>query len=155
MPLLKGFKLDCSAQPTGHEGHDGVPESNVGSAANADGTISSFHILGNPKTQCQSSCFYPFASVFGARGAGADAGLEASPFLNPALNPNLLSMFGNQGAGAEAASADTRPPEEVYEMKLPQMNDIGVFDFERNVRALRCSGGSVKGAIEMLFNGSV
>lgn len=56
---------------------------------------------------------------------------------------------------AAAAPADTRPPEEVYETQLRQLNDMGFFDFDRNVRALRRSGGSVEGAIEMLFNGSV
>lgn len=149
-----------------------------GSGAGADAATSSFPVPGNPNavsgntadnasstnaTGAESSnanpgaaATNPFASLFGAgAGAGAGAGLGASPFLNPALNPNLLSMFGNPGAGAGAAPADTRPPEEVYETQLRQLNDMGFFDFDRNVRALRRSGGSVEGAIEMLFNGSV
>lgn len=105
----------------------------------------------------------PFASLFGAgAGAGLGAGSGANafgsnPFLNPALNPNLMNLFGAPGAGAAGATpaADTRPPEEVYQTQLRQLNDMGFFDFDRNVRALRRSGGSVEGAIEMLFNGSV
>lgn len=91
----------------------------------------------------------PFASLFGA-GAGAGAGFGSNPLFNPALNPNMMNLFGNQ-----AAAENTRPPEEVYETQLRQLNDMGFFDFDRNVRALRRSGGSVEGAIEMLFNGSV
>ncbi|GAV27229.1 hypothetical protein PMKS-000693 [Pichia membranifaciens] len=149
-----------------------------GSGTGADAATSSFPVPGNPNaasgntadnasstnaTGAESSnanpsaaATNPFASLFGAgAGAGAGAGLGANPFLNPALNPNLLSMFANPGAGAGAAPADTRPPEEVYETQLRQLNDMGFFDFDRNVRALRRSGGSVEGAIEMLFNGSV
>lgn len=146
-----------------------------GSGAGVDAATSSFPTPGNPNaasgntadnasstnaTGAESSsanpgaAANPFASLFGAgAGAGAGAGLGANPFLNPALNPNLLNMFGNPGAAA--AAAETRPPEEVYETQLRQLNDMGFFDFDRNVRALRRSGGSVEGAIEMLFNGSV
>ena len=50
---------------------------------------------------------------------------------------------------------DTRPPEERYEQQLRQLNDMGFFDFDRNVAALRRSGGSVQGAVDALLNGSV
>lgn len=99
----------------------------------------------------------PFASLFGA-GAGAGlGGFGANPFLNPSFNPNLMNMFGaaNAAPTTAAATADTRPPEEVFQTQLRQLNDMGFFDFDRNVTALRRSGGSVEGAIEMLFNGSV
>lgn len=64
--------------------------------------------------------------------------------------------FGGMGAGAAgpaspAAPADTRPPEERYEEQLRQLNDMGFFDFDANVAALRRSGGSVQGAIEQLL----
>jgi ubiquilin len=117
----------------------------------------------------------PFASLFGSGAAGAGAGSAtgagtagagAFPNLggfgaNPFLNPNLMSLFGGAGAGAGASTGatpppvDTRPPEEVYATQLRQLNDMGFFDFDRNITALRRSGGSVEGAIEMLFNGSV
>ncbi|KAJ2954988.1 hypothetical protein NQ176_g11442 [Zarea fungicola] len=51
------------------------------------------------------------------------------------------------------APADNRPPEERYEEQLRQLNDMGFFDFDRNVAALRRSGGSVQGAIEHLLSG--
>ncbi|ONH70558.1 Ubiquitin domain-containing protein DSK2 [Pichia kudriavzevii] len=95
----------------------------------------------------------PFASLFGAGVPGA--GLGGNPFL---ANPNLMNLFGgaSTGTGSAAPSAsDTRPPEEVYATQLRQLNDMGFFDFDRNIAALRRSGGSVEGAIEMLLNGSV
>ena len=51
-----------------------------------------------------------------------------------------------------AAPPDNRPPEERYENELRQLNDMGFYEFERNVQALRRSGGSVQGAVEYLLN---
>lgn len=68
---------------------------------------------------------------------------------------NPYAGFGGAGAGAGGATspppADTRPPEEVYADQLRALNDMGFFDFEANVRALRRSGGSVQGAVEQLL----
>lgn len=66
-----------------------------------------------------------------------------------------MGGMGGVGAGAPAAPAapeDTRPPEERYADQLRQLNDMGFFDFDRNVAALRRSGGSVQGAIEQLLS---
>lgn len=76
----------------------------------------------------------------GAGGAGAE-GAQLPPFLGG---------FGGAG-GAPPAPADTRPPEEQYADQLRQLNDMGFFDFEENVRALRRAGGSVQGAINQLL----
>jgi len=73
----------------------------------------------------------PFAALFGPGGFGAGGG----------------------GFGAPAAPVDTRPPEEVYESQLGQLNEMGFYEFDRNVSALRRSGGNVQGAIEYLLNG--
>lgn len=95
---------------------------------------------------------------------GAAPSLGGAPGANPgAANPFAALFgpggFGGAGAGgfgtpAPAAPADTRPPEEVYESQLRQLNDMGFFEFERNVSALRRSGGNVQGAIEYLLNGA-
>lgn len=80
----------------------------------------------------------------------------ASMFPNgiPPMDP--LAMFGGgAGAGAggrAAAPQDNRPPEERYETQLGQLNDMGFFDFDQNVAALRRSGGSVQGAVEYLLS---
>ncbi|CCE88492.1 Piso0_002000 [Millerozyma farinosa CBS 7064] len=84
----------------------------------------------------------PFASLF--------------PGGVPPIDPFALlggaGAGGAGGAGSMAAPADNRPPEERYEQQLRQLNDMGFFDFDRNVAALRRSGGSVQGAVEYLLS---
>lgn len=73
-----------------------------------------------------------------------------------AAETNPFAALGlGLGAGTSATPpqpVDTRPPEEIYADQLRQLNDMGFFDFERNISALRRSGGSVQGAIEQLLN---
>ncbi|KAK2625724.1 hypothetical protein QTJ16_005036 [Diplocarpon rosae] len=112
----------------------------------------------------------PFASLFGggAPGAGGQnifgAGMppitpemmqQASQMMQSGGFSNLFAGGGPWGAaGATSSSppADTRPPEEVYADQLRQLNDMGFFDFDQNIAALRRSGGSVQGAIEQLLS---
>jgi len=95
------------------------------------------------------------ANPFAAFGQGAGApGDAAQP---GGANP-FAALFGPGGGfgggfGAPAAPADNRPPEEVYETQLRQLNEMGFYEFDRNVAALRRSGGNVQGAIEHLPNG--
>ncbi|KAK3984874.1 hypothetical protein QBC44DRAFT_7435 [Cladorrhinum sp. PSN332] len=101
----------------------------------------------------------PFAALFGQMaGAQPGNGNAGVPNLFGGLPPpnqeTLTQLFQALGGGAPAAPADTRPPEERYAEQLRQLNDMGFFDFDRNVAALRRSGGSVQGAIEHLLNGS-
>ena len=64
------------------------------------------------------------------------------------------AMFGGGGfsGGAPAQPPDDRPPEDRYADQLRQLNEMGFHSFERNVEALRRTGGSVQGAIEYLLN---
>ncbi|KAH7155608.1 hypothetical protein B0J13DRAFT_229988 [Dactylonectria estremocensis] len=90
----------------------------------------------------------PFAALF----APPPGGAQANPFgMNPEMMQQMMQMMGGAG-GAPAAPADNRPPEERYAEQLRQLNDMGFFDFDRNVAALRRSGGSVQGAIEHLLS---
>lgn len=102
--------------------------------------------------------FNPFAALFNPPAGGQPAGspAAANPFGGPAMSPELLSQLMQTltGSSAPAGPADNRPPEERYAEQLRQLNDMGFFDFDRNVAALRRSGGSVQGAIEHLLNGS-
>ncbi|KAI9856704.1 MAG: Ubiquilin-4 [Vezdaea acicularis] len=105
----------------------------------------------------------PFAALFPPPG-GATAAPD--PFAALAQNPQIarqvLEMMG-AGAGANpfammggtpsTSPPDNRPPEERYESQLRQLNDMGFFDFDANIAALRRSGGSVQGAIEHLLAG--
>jgi ubiquilin len=91
--------------------------------------------------------------AFGGGGAGgAGAGGVGAGGFNPAMFGGLGGGLGGFGGQAEPqAPADTRPPEERYEEQLRQLNEMGFYDFDRNVQALRRSGGSVQGAVEYLF----
>jgi len=68
------------------------------------------------------------------------------------LMSGFLAHLAQQQANTNPP--DTRPPEERYESQLRQLNDMGFFEFDRNIEALRRSGGSVQGAIEHLLSGS-
>lgn len=123
----------------------------------------------------------PLAALFGGAGAGAPGGAapqnqpdfatmlqQLQTAFGPgaggaggvgAFNPYNLGMLaglggGLGGAGAPGSAAppvDTRPPEERYAEQLRQLNDMGFYDFDRNVAALRRSGGSVQGAVQHLL----
>ncbi|CAG7928372.1 unnamed protein product [Penicillium olsonii] len=104
---------------------------------------------------------------------------QQNPFLrDPALLSQIMQGMGGQGTEGGAAGAnplaallggggfggmgggfgasqppDNRPPEERFADQLRQLNDMGFFEFERNIEALRRSGGSVQGAVEYLLSG--
>ncbi|KAJ5174270.1 Ubiquitin domain-containing protein DSK2 [Penicillium canariense] len=122
----------------------------------------------------------PFASLlnpalFGNGGNGGQGGInpfdpQQNPFLrDPALLSQMMQGMGGPGAEGGATGAnplaalfggggfgspqppDNRPPEDRYADQLRQLNDMGFFEFERNIEALRRSGGSVQGAVEYLL----
>jgi ubiquilin len=105
----------------------------------------------SPDTQGQTAA-NPFAALF------PQGGNAANPFgMNPEMMQQMMQMLTGPGAGTGAGAGgpvsppDNRPPEERYAEQLRQLNDMGFYDFERNVAALRRSGGSVQGAIEHLL----
>lgn len=109
------------------------------------GNANAFAAPGNPNGETTST------------GTGTDntnSDTPANPFANlfpggvPPINP---FMFGNN-AQEPPTQPDTRPPEERYESQLRQLNDMGFFEFDRNIEALRRTGGSVQGAIEYLLS---
>ncbi|KAI1363892.1 hypothetical protein F5Y08DRAFT_308370 [Xylaria arbuscula] len=99
----------------------------------------------------------PFANLFGGA-AGANQNAANNPFGLPPMNMNpealqqMMQLLGMGGSGSPPAPSDNRPPEERYAEQLRQLNDMGFYDFDRNVAALRRSGGSVQGAIEHLLS---
>lgn len=95
------------------------------------------------------------ASPFGGFGQNPSAGAGAGDAGSQQANP-FAALFGpgfGGGFGGPPTPADNRPPEEVYESQLRQLNEMGFYEFDRNVSALRRSGGNVQGAIEYLLNG--
>lgn len=112
----------------------------------------------------------PFASPFGMNllnmlsgrgGAGAGAegdfgglgGLGGAGGNMDNIRQMMSMLQGNSSIPQQ--DTDTRPPEERYESQLRQLNELGFYDFDRNVRALRRSGGNVQGAIEALLDNLV
>lgn len=87
-------------------------------------------------------------------GGGAAPGAAAPTDPNAMMNMmNMLSGMGGGGGGGFGAQEppDNRPPEERYATQLRQLNEMGMVDFDRNIQALRRSGGDVNGALEWLF----
>ena len=68
-----------------------------------------------------------------------------------AANNPFAALF-NPWAMQPQTPPDNRPPEERYAEQLRQLNDMGFYEFDRNVQALRRSGGSVQGALEWLLS---
>lgn len=133
-----------------------------------------------PNTQASPNPFASLLNpaLFGGAGQGqGQAGAnpfnsQQNPFLrDPALMAQMMQAMGGQGAEGGAAAnpmaalfggagggfgspppTDNRPPEERYADQLRQLNDMGFYEFERNIEALRRTGGSVQGAVEYLLS---
>ncbi|KAL6531926.1 Ubiquitin domain-containing protein DSK2b [Orobanche minor] len=64
----------------------------------------------------------------------------------------LMNMFGGLGAGGlTAPNAPDVPPEELYATQLSQLQEMGFFDTQENIRALRATSGNVHAAVERLL----
>ncbi|KAH6560367.1 hypothetical protein BASA60_000364 [Batrachochytrium salamandrivorans] len=82
------------------------------------------------------------------------AGPPSLPIFNPALMQMMMGGAGGMGAGGMGASGGqpTAPPEEIYQVQLRQLQDMGFYSASENVRALTVTGGNVEAAIEWLFS---
>lgn len=85
-------------------------------------------------------------------------------FLRMAMRMN--SSMGGTGAASPPANpfgaaafapqpASNEPPEARFQNQLAQLNDMGFFDADENIRALLATGGNVNAAIERLLNGNL
>ncbi|KAG9136975.1 hypothetical protein Leryth_013824 [Lithospermum erythrorhizon] len=64
----------------------------------------------------------------------------------------LMNMFGGLGTGGLAASNRPNvPPEEQYATQLSQLQEMGFFDTQENIRALVATAGNVNAAVERLL----
>lgn len=120
-------------QPQGNEG-----SGNSSSPPPQTNPFQNNPLLNNP------AAMQSFLQAFGG-GGGTDPNTGgANPFQE---------LFGGLGGmGSPPASTDTRPPAERYAEQLRQLNDMGFFDFDRNIQALTRSGGHVGGAVEWLLS---
>ncbi|KAJ6897289.1 hypothetical protein NC651_023227 [Populus alba x Populus x berolinensis] len=64
----------------------------------------------------------------------------------------LMNMFGGLGAGSLLVpNQPDVPPEELYATQLSQLQEMGFFDTQENIRALRATAGNVHAAVERLL----
>ncbi|KAI9744534.1 MAG: hypothetical protein M1818_002063 [Claussenomyces sp. TS43310] len=122
---------------------------------------------GSPSAQPDAPPANPFAAMFGGGGSTPGNPFGMTPEQLQQMQQmaqqigmgDLLGGTGGLGAGGAGGAqspplpTDTRPPEEMYAEQLRQLNDMGFFDFDQNVQALRRAGGSVQGAINSLLGG--
>ncbi|GAA5796210.1 hypothetical protein HPULCUR_001580 [Helicostylum pulchrum] len=83
------------------------------------------------------------------------AGFGNVPAVDPQLQQRMAALFGSPTAAAASTPADTRSPEERFQVQLQQLNEMGFWDASKNIRALTATGGNVNAAIEMLFSGNI
>lgn len=164
---------DASAFPApgNTTGSNAATRSTTGSNADANtGSTTSANANTSNSANPANPALNPFAALFGAANSAQANAANRNPSNsassngesvppNPFANPEMWNLLGAMARGSNEAAqtrpADNRPPEEIYQTQLRQLNDMGFFDFDKNVKALRRSGGSVQGAIEELLNGSV
>jgi ubiquilin len=72
----------------------------------------------------------------------------------------MMQLMGGGAGGmpgmpglAPAGPPDTRPPEERFESQLRQLNEMGFYDPQENIRVLSLTNGRVEAALELLFSG--
>ncbi|XXH05423.1 hypothetical protein Hte_011850 [Hypoxylon texense] len=164
-PFGAFFNPFTMGQPGQGANASGAPPAAGGAQTESDNTTTS----AGANTQSPSSPPpNPFASLFGGgnpfgglggagAGAGAGGNAAANPFggmppMSPEALQQMVQMLGMNSPTGSPAPPDNRPPEERYAEQLRQLNDMGFYDFDRNVAALRRSGGSVQGAIEYLLS---
>jgi ubiquilin len=76
----------------------------------------------------------------------------AATGLNNAGLDALMNMFGGLGAGGlTVPNTPDVPPEELYATQLSQLQEMGFFDTQENIRALRATSGNVHAAVERLL----
>ncbi|KAM7516027.1 hypothetical protein LguiA_005610 [Lonicera macranthoides] len=64
----------------------------------------------------------------------------------------LMNMFGGLGIGGlNAPNQSNVPPEELYATQLAQLQEMGFFDAQENIRALTATAGNVHAAVERLL----
>lgn len=87
--------------------------------------------------------FLRMAMMMNAGGGGAE-----SMSRMPAMSP-MSPMF------APAAAASNEPPEIRFQSQLAQLNEMGFYDADENIRVLTATGGNVNAAIERLLSGNI
>ncbi|KAK6924568.1 Ubiquitin-associated domain [Dillenia turbinata] len=82
---------------------------------------------------------------------GQARGAAAGQLNNVGLEM-LMNMFGGLGTGGlNVPNRSNVPPEELYATQLSQLQEMGFFDTQENIRALTATAGNVHAAVERLL----
>ncbi|XP_073001218.1 ubiquitin domain-containing protein DSK2a-like [Typha latifolia] len=111
--------------------------------------------LMSPETMQQLLTFQQsFLSQFGRQQSsqeqnqtGGGTGMAGNASLE--LLMNMLGGLGGGGLGVPNTS--NVPPEELYATQLSQLQEMGFFDTQENIRALSATAGNVHAAVERLL----
>jgi len=109
--------------------------------------------LTSPETLQQLISFQQsLMSQLGQQQTGQERTQSASGAGNVNLN-TLMNMFSGLGAGGGLGvpNAPNVPPEELYATQLAQLQEMGFFDTQENIRALAATAGNVHAAVERLL----
>ncbi|KAL2333913.1 hypothetical protein Fmac_015126 [Flemingia macrophylla] len=87
-------------------------------------------------------------------GESGQTGGGTGPMNNLGLEM-LSNMFGGLGSGSLAVpNRSNEPPEQLYATQLSQLQEMGFFDTQENIRALTATSGNVHAAVERLLGNS-
>ncbi|KTW26025.1 hypothetical protein T552_03294 [Pneumocystis carinii B80] len=104
----------------------------------------------NPDSTALNNSFAAMVSLLSNLGAQQQS--TDVPVFDPVVFQSFLSGLIPQQPPQPQHSL---PPEERFQEQLRQLNELGFTNFDRNIRALGRSGGSVQGAIEAMLDGDV
>ncbi|KAI3462313.1 hypothetical protein Pfo_018976 [Paulownia fortunei] len=91
------------------------------------------------------------------REPGQNAAAERAGTLDNLGMDMLMNMFDGLGTGGgfPAPNRSQVPPEELYATQLSQLQEMGFFDTQENIRALIATAGNVHAAVERLLGNPV
>ncbi|OIW21209.1 hypothetical protein TanjilG_31043 [Lupinus angustifolius] len=117
--------------------------------------ISQYTVNGGWLTRSTFTSRVPFKSgVFHLAGNLPEFFSLIGPFNNMGLEM-LSSMFGGLGTGSlSVPNRSNEPPEQLYATQLSQLQEMGFFDTQENIRALIATSGNVHAAVERLLGNS-
>ncbi|KAG2703023.1 hypothetical protein I3843_06G110800 [Carya illinoinensis] len=112
--------------------------------------------LTNPETMQQMLALQQaLTSRLNQRPSTLDQAQTGGNTANNAALELMMNMFGGLGAGSLTVPNNPDvPPEELYATQLSQLQEMGFFDTQENIRALHATAGNVHAAVERLLGNS-
>ncbi|KAI3446343.1 hypothetical protein Pfo_003008 [Paulownia fortunei] len=109
--------------------------------------------LTSPETMQQMMALQQQLSQLTRQQSTLEGGAQAGQGTQSNMGLDLLmNMFGGLGAGSfTVPNTPDVPPEELYASQLSQLQEMGFFDTQENIRALRATSGNVHAAVERLL----